>query len=57
MGRITEALMLSFKPPNAKTKQRSLTSELKDVLVKKPPVIKTYVNTSTIYGINNIKLR
>jgi len=57
MGRITEALMLSFKPPNTKTKQRSLTSELKDVLVKKPPVIKTYVNTSTIYGINNIKLR
>ena len=40
MGRITEALMLSFKPPNAKTKQRSLTSELKDVLVKKPPLSK-----------------
>lgn len=56
MGRITDSLMLSFKPNNKKTKQRSLSNELRELFDKKTPIIKTGVNTSTVYGVTNIKL-
>ena len=56
MGRVTNSLLFSFKSKDKKIKQRSLTSELKELFAKKNPIIRTGVNTSTIYGIDNIKL-